>query len=247
MTTTVYDAKDGIVACDSRWSIPGDFGVLYVDEAPFYKLGVYGRYAFVFAGRAPVIASWKQYLSLAEQGVLVQTPTLEGIAVLVAEMETGLLVDSYQQDIMWPSPDKPIGVFAGTGSTHAASCWIANKRAVQAVETAKNFDICTGGQTRFIELFNRVGHSAPCQGVSSLAGAFLERGMVMMTGNSPYKDPISFKEAAQLDPAIAELYKSAAEGSISDRVQAPCDAIYNSAPAVERERFASSIQRLMKR
>ncbi|MHB0825079.1 hypothetical protein ACYCFL_05545 [Stutzerimonas nitrititolerans] len=245
MTTTVYDKAKLRVACDSRWSIPGDFGVIFVDEAPFYKVGVYGKYAFLFAGRAPVISDWKRYLALSEAGVSVGQPSLEGIAVLVAELDSGALVDSYMQDIMWPSTEEPQSVFAGTGSLHAANCWYINRSADRAIETAKGFDLCTGGPIRYVELSSGERNWRDCQGLDCLNNAFLEKGMVMLNRADRNNSVIPFAQAAEMDPSVAELYNKAASGALGSEVQAPCDAIFNHAPHDEQKRFAKALHELL--
>lgn len=244
MTTTVYDKASGIVACDSRWSIPGGFGVLYVDEAPFQKIEVHKKNVFVFAGRAIVIDQWKKFLRAAEKGLQTPVPTLDGIAMLIAESETGNLVDSHQQDIFLPDQVAPHTVFAGTGSTHAARCWTANKCAMRAVESAMSYDINSGGTVRFMELFTGNDNLIDCQGIESLDQAFLEKGMVMFTRNDQDKSPIPFKQAATLDPQVAELYGRAANGSLRQDVQAPCDAVFNKALPEDEKRISDTLRKI---
>lgn len=245
MTTTVYDKAQSMVACDSRWSIPGDFGVLYVDEAPFQKIEVFRDRVFVFAGRAPVIDLWKKYLRAASNGLNVPQPSLEGIALLIAETGTGALVDSYQQDIMLPDPMSPETVFAGTGSTHAARCWIANKCPKRAVESAMNYDVYSGGEVRFLELLTGNSNLIECQGIESLGQAFIEKGMVMFTRNDQEKGPIPFKDAAAMDPAVAELYHGkAANGSLIQDVQAPCDGVFNKPLPEDEMRISETLRKI---
>lgn len=236
MTTTIYDKAAGMITCDSRWSIPDDrFGVLYVDDAEFSKVEIVGHRAFVFAGKANVINDWKVFLRSRSLGIPMVEPTMEGISALVAEIGTGTLIYYYGQDIVLPDQSNPLTVFAGTGSNHAARCWKANKCPQKAVSSAMMFDICTGGDIRYVELQSGKHNLSSCIGAASLDQAFLNKGMVMFNRTEIEKGPVPFKEAAAIDPAVAEWYKTAANGSILDEVQAPCDAIYSKPSEEDRE------------
>lgn len=235
MTTTIYDRAKKIVACDSRWSIPDDrFGVLYVDEAPYLKIEIAENHAFVFAGKAPVIGQWKTFLRGRAAGLEILRPTMHGIAALIAEIGSGNLKHYYKQDIVLPDVFDVHTVFAGTGSIHAARCWQTNQCAARAVSSAKNFDVCTGGEIRFVELQSGHHNLIQCDGFDSLNQAFLNKGMVMFNRSELDKSPIPFKEAALLDPGVAELYQVAASGSLLENVQAPCDAVFGT-PTPEDE------------
>lgn len=244
MTTTVYDKAKSLVACDSRWSVPSDFGVLYVDEAPFQKIEVYKNHAFVFAGMAPVIDQWKKHLRASASGLVTPQPGLHGIALLVAELGSGNLVEAYQQDIVLPDRINPATVFAGTGSTHAARCWITNRCAKRAVVSAMSHDVGSGGEVRYLELLTRHSNLIQCEGIESLDKAFIEKGMVMFTRNDQAKGPIPFAEAAKLDQQVAELYGKAASGSLRQDVQAPCDAVFNMPLPEDEKRISETLRRI---
>ncbi|MBH3360425.1 hypothetical protein [Pseudomonas guariconensis] len=232
MTTTVYDKAKLLVSCDSRWSIPGDFGVLYVDEAPFQKIEVFRDNVFVFAGMAPGIDAWKKYLRMKAAGMQVARPSLDGIAFCNAKIGCGTVLGYHEQDIILPGQ---AAMFTGTGSTHAARCWIANGCAKKAVQSAMAYDICSGGVVRHLELSTGEGNLIKCEGIESLNQAFLDKGMVMLNRHDQEKGAIPFKEAAALDPQVAALYGMAANGSLREHVQAPCDAVFNK-PTEEDER-----------
>jgi hypothetical protein len=227
MTTTVYDGVRKMITCDSRWSLPDErFGVLYVDEAPFQKLEIVRDHAFVFAGKAVVINAWKIYLQARASGRALDLPTMDGIAVLVAFLQTGALKHYYGQDIILPDVFDPQTIFAGTGSTPAARCWEINRCPHRAVMSAMDFDVSTGGEVKFVELSSGQHNLTLCQGLNSLEKAFMEKGMVMFNRNDVSKMPIPFKEAAAMDPAVASLFTDAEAGILGQRVQAPCDAMF---------------------
>lgn len=243
MTTTIYDRAVEMITCDSRWSIPDErFGVLYVDEAEFSKVEIANGHAFVFAGKSNVIHAWKVFLQARERGVAMPEPTMDGISALVAELGTGALKYYYGQDIVLPSQDDPHTVFAGTGSSHAARCWESNRCPKKAVASAMMFDVCTGGEVRYVELKSGKHNLTACQGVNSLDQAFLNKGMVMFNRNEIEKGPVPFKDAADIDPSVAEWYKKAASGSILDNVQAPCDAMFSKPSAEERGRMSAVLK-----
>lgn len=241
MTTTVYDRATKVVACDSRWSIPGAFGVLYVDDAPFQKIEVTDDSVFIFAGMAPVIDQWKKHLRARKAGQLTPQPPLAGIAVLAAEIGSGSVVAHWGQDIVYPDPNNPDIFLAGTGSTHAARCWQTNKCPHKAVATAMSNDLYSGGTVRFFELETKQNNLIQCDGIEILNDAFLTRGMVMFNQE---KGPVTFREAAQLHPDVANLYKQAANGALSEQVQAPCDAVFNKPTAEDEKRFSDALQKI---
>lgn len=242
MTTTVYDQKSGYVACDSRWSILGDFGVLYVDDAPFQKIEVVNGVVFVFAGRAPVIDAWKKYLRSLAKGETSEAPTLEGVALLAAKLGGGELLDHYQQDILLPSPVEPTTSFAGTGASHAARCWVSNQCAKRAVQSAMLYDLYSGGEVRHVELMSGNSNLITCEGIESLDQAFLEQGMVMLTRNDQAKGPMPFKVAAELDSELKELYGKVANGSMRAEIQAPCDAVFNKPLPEDKARISETLK-----
>lgn len=243
MTTNVFDSEKKTIACDSRWSVPGTFGVLYVDEAPFLKMEVTQKGVFVFAGCAPVIDAWKSHLKSIDLGTPTPAPTLKGIALLGAERGTGRLLGYSGQDIVLPHVNDIQASFAGTGSYYAAMCWLLNKSAQQAVSTAIGQDSNSGGSVRFYDLSTDVNNLVHCQGIASLDQAFLEKGMVMFN-SMKNANPIPFKQAAEMNPAVNELYSKAASGSLRDQVQAPCDAIFNEPTPQDEERVRNMLEML---
>ncbi len=243
MTTTIYDRAKGLITCDSRWSIPDDrFGVLYVDEAEFSKIEIASGHAFVFAGKAEVIHAWKVFLKNRERGIAMAEPTMDGISALVAELGSGNWKYYYGQDIALPDQANPQTIFAGTGSSHAARCWQANRCPKKAVASAMIYDICTGGEIRYVELQSGKHNLISCRGVQSLDQAFLNKGMVMFNRNESDKGPVPFKEAAEIDPSVAEWYKKAAGGSLLDNVQAPCDAMFSKASEEDRAQMSAVLK-----
>lgn len=240
MTTIVLDLGRGLGCSDSRWSIPRDFGVLYTDDAPFYKISVTPDEIWLFAGLAPQIDNFKRYL--------MQYPTPSGrpdvhlsfidqMAIIVAGKD-GQIKGWHQVDIMRPSPSAPSFVAAGTGSTYAAAEWLVTKDPMLAIEAAKKRDISSGGQVMFVNLATLESNVGACHGVGCLDQSFIKTGKVMFTNDAKV---YSFEEAAKLHPEVKKLFDSAATGGLSNQVQAPCDAIYNSATDEQKKEFLTKV------
>lgn len=241
MTTIVYDQAKGLVCSDSRWSVPREFWVLYVDEAPFYKIAVTEDEVWLFAGAAPQIDRFKKYLAqYSNKGSRpsISLDWLDAISVLVADPITGCLVGSHQADIIWPTLENPSLAAAGTGSSHAVLCWMANKCPKHAVETAKQRDIYSGGQVNYFGLSSRETNLGVCQGMGCLNDAFLEGGKVMFTNEARV---YTFSEAAKINAEVAELLDSAASGALAAHVQAPCDAMFNASSESEKRSFLATV------
>lgn len=223
MTTNVYDQTKFLVTSDSRWSILTDFGVIYVDDTGFDKIEVSKDHAFVFAGNAAVIQTWKDYIRASQAGIPLARPSAKGISLLVAKMGCGTFVEAYGQDISLPNKLKPVVSFAGTGAHHAAVCWMTNKCGRRAIDSAKARDYYSGGSVSFLELNTRVGNQQNNRNADKLTEAFLDKGMVMYTpGINSSSVPLD--QAAASDPRVAEWLKKIAEGSVE--IQAPCDSMF---------------------
>jgi len=238
MTTNVYDKTKFLLTSDSRWSIPTEFGVIYVDDTGFDKIEVANGHAFIFAGNAAVIQQWKDYIRGSKAGSPLARPAAKGISLLVAKLGCGTFVEAYGQDISLPHKSKPMVSFAGTGAHAAASCWLANKCGRRAIETAKARDYYSGGNVMYLELQSSNSNLRNDRDADNLPEAFLEKGNVMYTPglNSTV---ISLDEAAKQDPRVEQWLKKIAEGSVE--IQAPCDAMFNEPTEEEDARLDAAM------
>ena len=112
--------------------------------------------------------------------------------------------------------------FAGTGAEHAYECWTSNKNPKLAVVSAQSKDPFSGGAVKF---FNRNdGGNNLGNGVefSSVAELFLQKGMVMYTGNNL---ALTVGEAARKDPRIAELVKEVENGGLAAEAPSGLDPV----------------------
>lgn len=241
LTTNVYDGLKRLLSSDSRWSSKhpsGDF-IIYVDDVGFDKIEMASGHAFLFAGFASTISEWKAFLKSNPSGKNGHPP-IDGIALLITNMTTGEIVNHVGQDIQISNADATVTSFAGSGSGHAADCWTINGCAKTAVETAKNFDLFSGGCVRYLEL-NTLDHNLlNTTNYDELTKSFTTQGMVMYTANSQKQTPVH--EAALTDPRVGELCNDIARGQISP--SAPCDAMYHRATDEEKARLGATLDKI---
>lgn len=224
MTTNVYDGIQGVAGTDSRWSVERDYAIFYVDDTGFEKIVVRDDAVFLFAGNSAVIQQWKDYLAGPRYSHSVSEPPLEGIALLIVNAVTKEIIYGYGQDITLNDQNaKAVASFAGSGGRRAAQCWMTNFCTKRAIDTAKQIDVFSGGETKFFELTSKTGNLIEDVGLKGLGEAFKERGMVMFLAQ--LDKPMSIQEAQALDPRVAEFAQQVASGQTP--LSAPCDAMYN--------------------
>ena len=224
MTTNVYDGALGIAGTDSRWSVERDYAIFYVDDTGFEKIFVRDDAVFLFAGNSHVIQEWKNYLAGQRYSHVTTEPPLEGIALLIVNSVSKEIIYGYGQDITIPGNGMlPVASFAGSGGRCAASCWIRNRCAKRAIDTAKQLDLFSGGETKFFELTSNACNLSEDVGLQGLREAFKERGMVMFLAQQD--KPMSIQDAQAIDPRVAEFAQQVASGQA--QLSAPCDAMYN--------------------
>jgi hypothetical protein len=119
--------------------------VAYVDDVYFYKIEPFKRTIFVFAGNGLRIQGWKNWLRSQPQDLRAMPP-VDGICVWIIDMNGGMVIFEKGGGV------SDHAYFAGTGAKYAQECWSRNQSAIQAVETAKKFDIFTGGEVKYFEL-----------------------------------------------------------------------------------------------
>lgn len=231
MTTNVFDGIQGIAGTDSRWSVELDYAIFYVDDAGFEKIVVRDDAVFLFAGNSAVIQQWKDYLAGQRYSHSASEPPLAGIALLIVNAVTKEIIYGYGQDITLNGADqKAVASFAGSGGRRAAQCWIQNMCAKRAIDTAKQVDVFSGGETKFFELTSKTGNLIEDVGLQGLGKAFKEKGMVMYLAQ--LDKPMSIQEAQALDPRVAEFAQQVASGQVP--LNAPCDAMYNTPTAEDK-------------
>ncbi len=240
MTTIVFDRTGGVVCSDSRWSILGSFGIVYTDDAPFYKIAVTPDQVWLFAGNALQIDGMKQYLQKYPNVAgrpAIDLKSIDRMAIIVAGKD-GQLIDYHQPDIVMPNQQLPEFVAAGTGSLAAAEEWGRSTCPKLAVEAAKTRDVSSGGQLMYFNLITHETNVGQCHGIGCVTKALIEKGKVMFINDAQV---YTFEEAAKRHPDVKKLYDSAATGGLSAQVQAPCDAMYNSASDDQKRGFLAKV------
>lgn len=196
MTTTVCDFVNRVVASDSRWSVKldpyGYFGhVAFVDDTGFGKLSIRGDIILCLAGEGALIELWKMWWKapvLHAEYPPVESET--GAVVIYAfNMKTNELEFNSQLSCVHLDPQNRQlqAVFSGSGETAALANWQSSKCAISSIEIAKEFDVCTGGTVRFVNLkTNAINIEDTVDNIASVVTQLQQRGYVMNV-NDPNK------------------------------------------------------------
>ena len=210
MTTNVFDVKAAIIASDSRWSFTLKDGaalraVVYADDTGFDKM-VFGEgVCALFAGRSNLISLWKDWIRSNNKVVLRRPITEENFSMCVVSATDGKLIFEHGQKIT----DDHYR-FAGTGAKPAHTCWLTNKDAIRAVQSAALNDHYSGGEVKYFKV-NTQDHNISSTGqYSAINEAIFKRGIVMYPTYEGKK--VSIQDAASKDPQIGELMKKIASG-----------------------------------
>lgn len=233
MTTNVYDSVQGVLASDSRWSVTYGSYLVYIDDTGFEKIEILNnKHAFMFAGFARAIQNWKTWIR-SNPTNMDGAPDFEGMCVCVVDIEANKVLFSQRQDIV-----KDGSYFAGSGSRHAALCWLVNKCAKRAIETAKTRDICTGGDVKYFDIKSKTHNLYNVRKditMEMVRNALVQRGEVMTIATANDLNP-PFKKLADLvaanDADAVEISAQLASGALNP--QAPCDGMVSEWTAAER-------------
>ncbi|MGN8004340.1 hypothetical protein ACTJKQ_14250 [Acidovorax sp. 22279] len=222
MTTNVYDSKAGVMATDSRWSHQFGSRIVYVDDAHFSKIEIFGAWAIMFAGDGVKIQQWKDWIRSGPTDFSLM-PDYDGICVCIVSSATKQVRFKQPQDIT-----KDGGYFAGSGSMHAYLCWSVNRDAKRAVESAIQADGYSGGLVKFVNL-NDMSNNLSAPGpinqwrIDDVRDAVLQRGMVMNLAQNSGA-PFQLSKLAANDAEVAKIQAMIASGEVAPT--APCDGMY---------------------
>jgi hypothetical protein len=217
MTTNVFDETKGYMATDSRWSIRQGKYVVYLDDTGCDKILIMHNRAIMFAGNGGRIQQWKDWLQSEPKDDSGQ-PKEEGICICIADIQARKVKRSIKQKVISGG-----GYFAGTGTDYAVPCWLQNKDAKRSVDTAKQADMCSGGEVKYVDFIDGShnlyrGSNVTIQMVDN---AILKRGLVMTTTNA---QSVPFATAANDDTELADIRAKIAAGDLS--ASAPSDGMY---------------------
>jgi hypothetical protein len=231
MTTNVFDSNAGLICTDSRWSMRCGSWLLYVDDVNYHKIALRSDHAVMFAGQSLRIDEWKTWLRLDPFDVT-RMPSTEGVVVCLIRLSTGRVAFERGVDV-----EREGAYFAGSGSRAAVECWMLNRCAQTAVQSAIGVDACSGGEVKFYDVKNGQSNLSPApQRLASLADvhtAIETRGTVMNISSTRSSAPIPFAKLKSLgiegctEQDQADLLQLVA--SVGDKtlmLSAPCDGMY---------------------
>lgn len=239
MTTNVFDGGCSVVATDSRWSKQVGKWLIYIDDARFEKLELYKSFCFVFAGSGRVIQQWKSWIQSSPTDFSTK-PGCDGISVCIVNTTDKSVLFTQNEDIV-----KDNAYFYGSGARHAYRCWDANRDPKKAVETAKSFDACTGGDVKFIDMksmshnLHQVTKQVSLQMVEQALdsrGMVMELNQGMHTGNPPFK----LADVASSDKELLQAKEQLSSGAMS--LEAPCDGMYSEWSKEQKDKLDDALK-----
>lgn len=229
MTTNVFDKKLGVLATDSRWSIPYLDWVIFLDDSHFEKIERFKTSAFMFAGKGDGIQAWKDWIR-SNPSDLSQRPSPNGVAVCIVDTKNNETIYAERQDIMLENAS-----FAGSGCILAHNCWSTYKDPIKAVETAKLGDVYSGGDVKYLNCVDNSDNlnsitavELRLENIKMVSQAILDRGLVMKN-TSVTNNAIPFRKMLDAAANDAASFK-ALEGKIANGEifpDAPCAAMHN--------------------
>lgn len=222
MTTNVFDELNGVMATDSRWSIQHGSYIIYLDDTGYEKILIWNGYAIMFAGNGGRIQQWKDWIMSNPKDASEQPP-VEGICVCIVDMVAKKVKSSVKQIVLAEG-----GYFAGSGQLYAVPCWMKNRLAQLAVETAKSNDKLSGGDVKFYNFVsgeNNLNVNFPTGNmtIQMVTAALLKRGLVMQTTKGAHGVP--FAEAANDNPELQQIVEKVANGELT--ASAPSEGMYS--------------------
>jgi hypothetical protein len=213
MTTNALCITDH-AATDSRWTLENKNGILYVDNTGFEKIILLGKVAFIFAGSAKLISFLKDFLNNLHRGQEPENADLQSVKR-----------DEFFENVAFASINFTKGEFStsnhrfsvcgkdyyfvGTGGIIAKSCWDINKDILRSVETAKNTDDYSGGNTIFVkhDLKNNINEQLG-GGLEILSNSLKNKENVMIRSNGGSVSIQDMMDSGQDVSGILGLLKS---------------------------------------
>lgn len=241
MTTNIFDSNGQMMATDSRWSIQMAGWLMYVDDSGYDKIIEHNGQVLMFAGFGRAIQQWKDWIA-SNPADISNMPHHKGMSVCMVNALSSTVVFDAQQDIV------NNGVYcAGSGARHAYGCWISNKSATKAVETAKTLDFFSGGEIKYFDFKNKINNLTLQQPlanitIASVDAAILQGGQVMKINTNlpiPSNPPFARASANEEDIVTAQIRAKVQAGELS--ATAPCDGMHNDWSQENKDKFTLAL------
>jgi hypothetical protein len=246
MTTNIFDGNTSVMATDSRWSIEYGQWLLYLDDTGYEKIERLNGRALMFAGRGLRIQEYKTWIR-SQPADFSSMPEVKGMCVCMVDEATGTIIFQKHQEI------EANGVLcAGSGARAAYSCWLLNKCARQAVESAKAKDPCSGGEVKYINFAKSETNIADVYPhsqltINTISANIVQRGIAMKIQSTPYGTPnLPFSKAPSVldaqEPPREEMAKLVANGTLE--ATAPCNGMHNDWTEQDKENFKNALAKM---
>jgi hypothetical protein len=247
MTTNIFDSNGQMMATDSRWSIQLAGWLMYVDDVGYDKIVEQNGKVLMFAGFGRAIQQWKDWIASNPTGPS-GMPIHKGMSVCMVDAATKSVDFEAEQDIV------NNGVYcAGSGARHAYGCWVYNKCAKKAVETAKSLDFFSGGEIKYFDFKNSINNLTPKALLTNITidtvdAAILKGGQIMKINiniPAPGNPPFTMAASANSDDstiAAEQIRAKIASGELS--ATAPCDGMHNDWSKENKDRFSEALGKM---
>lgn len=162
MTTNIYDCREKIIACDSRWSTDSEEYIIYSDDTGYKKIICFNGVFIVFAGYKREIDKLIRWVTSGME--------THNEPIITSGLSYSLIYDgkiyNYSNLVFYLDKEgQKIASFAGSGSKFAFPKWDTNFLIhlscqcliTSSLKFAADNDIYTGGELKTIKL-NEVNH-----------------------------------------------------------------------------------------
>ncbi|MEM5276693.1 hypothetical protein VSR17_16835 [Cupriavidus taiwanensis] len=244
MTTNVFDGAAGVIATDSRWSWKFGNYVVYLDDTGFDKIQVLEDLVIMYAGDGRMVEAWRNYLGASPRELAKQPAETKEVSVCMIDAKTGHFVKSAGGVYRLFETSR----FGGSGGSYACSCWMQNRDAMRAVDTAKRVDPFSGGDVKFVDVRGKksnlsVVHPTKPVTIAMVNEAVHKRGLVMSINNNStiLGTPVPFQVAAANDRGLEEFGEQIATGGLAP--SAPFDGMEREWTAIEKQELNEALSR----
>ncbi|QBP75419.1 hypothetical protein E2K99_10530 [Herbaspirillum huttiense] len=213
--------------------------IVFADDTGFDKIVLAEGACALFAGRSKLIDEWKQWIASPNKVVLPRPGVEDNFAMCIIDAATGAQVMEHGQKIT-----DDLYRFAGTGAKPAHTCWIKNKDALRAVNSAYEGDQYSGGTVKFLKVKSKEHNVSDLVEHKVITNAIITRGLVMYPAYEG--KTVSIEDAAKTDPKVSVLIRDLTTGAVSAEAPSGLDPVVWTETDIKRlddslERFFGKI------